>query len=581
MSSRREKSTGTKDSKSFVASKRTGAYDSSGEGDKGRKKSRRDKEITGHSVDHLPTISTEPFEWLYNIEDEFQQYQATMSNQSTGRQPRALASLHSTTIAGERDRGLALTRLSSNGTLGASFMATSSGSSGGSSGPGGGTPPLPSTPSQFIYTLLRKYTTAEYETLDEINWGAVVVQQGFWYIFENRYLDMYSGAIGLLDYILRMSGNVNVLDITGGVIEYGNLAFYQQMFAGKELPTHYQIATDPLDCFLLNHSAFCVQDGNRLVCDLSSYSSFKTKRGGPRYGGRAVIVPRTSERGARIESIDGEVPGSDKFEEKQNIFLSTFAVELVANRHATITHLVVFQRLMVKFIAPFFQQEVESNPKIRKLYEVLFTRTNVVSLNELLLIVGEDSLVGRVTSFATGELTRLLRGVYDTFCRKTPIEIRDHLSSGDEVWHDAAMHAWNASVTLVEDLFRDAKSDSLFGIEEKEELTLLVWVGTYYHTFIGDLQVLSVMNGCLPFYCTGRPHQQTVNMAVLSGTIGVTTMTRTYDLQFVCNELTTAQGVDHWKTFVAALQGINNGLGTVGGITGLVLGSSNYPSVNF
>ena len=66
-----------------------------------------------------------------------------------------------------------------------------------------------------------------------------------------------------------------------------------------------------------------------------------------------------------------------------------------------------------------------------------------------------------------------------------------------------------------------------------EELTLLVFVGCSYHTFIGDFQANNVTRGLLPFPCTGKEPVQDVHNATLSGTIPVTTLTRAYTFKDV------------------------------------------------
>jgi hypothetical protein len=160
------------------------------------------------------------------------------------------------------------------------------------------------------------------------------------------------------------------------------------------------IANSPKDCFLNNVPAFCAPESkgsSRSVCDLTNLKKYQVKKGTPaRYGGKAVVA------NGEIISVDDVTPTSDpeEFERKVNIFLSSFAVHVVVTRDASMAHLEIYQRLLIKLTT-------NQNEDFRKGFDGthcngpkyflqgLLTGTNDISYNQRLLIGPGNSLVAR------------------------------------------------------------------------------------------------------------------------------------------------------------------------------------------
>ena len=344
-------------------------------------------------------------------------------------------------------------------------------------------------------------------------------------------------------------------------------SFYAGMAAGFTYPASMQNVNSDLECFLANYSAFCTNVNGQYVCDLSSYSKYPAQAGCLAYGGKAIVA----NDGSKIVSIDGVPNGATGYDVKQNVFLSTFAVHLIVIQHATITHLAVFQRLLVKYADPMYKPICEKNPKLKYLMQVLFTNTNAVSINEQALIGGPKSLVGLLTSFADDGLLDCCKHAYDYFSAMTSVDIKNALSEGVGQWPLACAQAWTASVALVNSV------GTIDPAVDPNDLALLVWVANFYHTFVGDTQIVNLMKGHLPLNCTGKPHVQNTSYATVSATIAASAMTRTTSLQEIVGRAKPAQGQDNWRNLYNALSAITNT-----GIKDLVIGdNTSYPSVNF
>ena len=379
--------------------------------------------------------------------------------------------------------------------------------------------------------------------------------------------------------------------------------FYDGLYEDKELPTGVMMATSAEHCFLTNSPAFMTQtDDGKFVIDLTKYHEYDSVPGYMKYGGKVELSDPSADAPVKILSIapgqgqgDVLVPGDADYATELNVFLSTFSVHVVVSKHAVGCHLAVFQRLLVKYCNTTFEEPAKANPRYEFLLQVLFTGTNDVSINEELLISSEKSLVGRYCSLADGELDKLCTAEYHRVSNMGAREIFNELATGSPTWHAAAGQAWTASHDLVNKMLLGLDAE-LLELVDVDEMTLLIFVGSYYHTFIGDFQARSVMYGLLPFPCTGKDPVQNINNATLSGTIAVTTLTRTYDLNdvigFVDNRHFAAQRFsDHDQTvtkaaftgLIAALRAITDtgidefhpaGLNSEGELT-------SYPSINF
>ena len=382
--------------------------------------------------------------------------------------------------------------------------------------------------------------------------------------------------------------------------------FYHGLLEEKSLPTGMMMAKSAEHCFLVNSPAFIKNVGGKFVVDLTQYHFYEVecdaegRNKNPKYGGKAELSAPSAGAPAKIISIvagkgDGDVlvSGDADYATALNVFLSTFALHLVVVKHATVTHLAVYQRLLVKYSNASFQPLAEANPRIEFLLQVLFTGTNSVSINEQLLIGGHKSLVGRACSLAKGELLNACQHEYNRVSAMPAKAIFDEeFADGSPTWQSAANEAWTASAALVGKMLSGLDHGDL----DIDELTLLVFVGSYYHTFIGDFQANNVMRGLLPFPCTGEPPVQDEHNATLSGTIAVTTLTRAYDLNdvitFADDGLLAAEkfsGEDKtvtkaaFTTLIAALgaiedTGIDQFHPTQVGLEGEL---KSYPSVNF
>ena len=315
--------------------------------------------------------------------------------------------------------------------------------------------------------------------------------------------------------------------------------FYDTLLEDKSLPTGVMMAESAEHCFLWNCPAFTQNVDDKFVVDLTAYHKYEPVQDYMRYGGKAELSDPSADAPATILSITpGQgggkalVPGEAGYATALNVFLSTFCMHVVVSKHAVGCHLAVYQRLLVKYSHTKFEKLAQANPRHEFLLQVLFTGTNDVSINEQLLICSHKSLVCRACSLAEGQLDLLCNEEYDRVSAKSAIDIFDEMATGSATWQTAAGQAWTASQDLVRKMLSDLHPE-LLKLVDVDELTLLIFVGSYYHTCIGDFQAHSVMHGLLPFPCTGKAPVQDINNATLSGTIAVTTLTRTYDLNDV------------------------------------------------
>lgn len=98
--------------------------------------------------------------------------------------------------------------------------------------------------------------------------------------------------------------------------------------------------------------------------------------------------------------------------------------------------------------------------------------------------------------------------------------------------------------------------------EDKNLLILDVWVSSFYHKFIGDIQLDNLMKGNLPFPCTGKEHEQTKDYAIQVTTIAATTMTRMYAVNQVHSLINQKDTIsmDAWKQYSRATDNLKTGI---------------------
>ena len=409
-----------------------------------------------------------------------------------------------------------------------------------------------------LMATIRFAAPKSYTTIDEVGYDAKPETTLFYQTITNIFQSIQ--VAGLYTALVTLPP----LEVDNTPV---NDAFYADMIKGFTPPHSPQIVNNELEALLANYTAFSKSVNGQIVCDLSSYSKYNPLPGFLAYGGKAIVA----NDGSKILSIDGVANGATGFDTKLNVFLVTFAVHLVIVRHATITHLAVFQRLLVKYADPMYKPICEKNPKLKYLMQVLFTNTNAVSINEQALIGGPKSLVGLLTSFADDGLLDCCKHAYDYFSAMTSVDIKNALSEGVGQWPLACAQAWTASVALVNSV------GTIDPAVDPNDLALLVWVANFYHTFVGDTQIVNLMKGHLPLNCTGKPHVQNTSYATVSATIAASAMTRTTSLQEIVGRAKPAQGQDNWRNLYNALSAITNT-----GIKDLVIGdNTSYPSVNF
>jgi hypothetical protein len=342
--------------------------------------------------------------------------------------------------------------------------------------------------------------------------------------------------------------------------------FYEKLISPKKYPDAYQKSESPLDCFLKNAPALCKHISDDVAeLDLDYLSGYAVKEGFLPYGGKATLTISNGEyQLEKVENKNAEGP-----EEAMHIFLSSFAVHVVFERHAVMTHLSIAQRLLIKFTYPNMADKVNNNSRLKCLLQVLTTRVNEVSTNEHLLI-GNSSLVARASSFTNYALVGAGQALYEKYAQMSPTDLVALLGDGSKQWKEAVNIGWQAAQKLIKDL--DLPVDK----SDAELLALDVWVSSFYHLFIGDLQLDNLIKGNLPFPCTGKPHKQTKDYATAATTIAVTTMTRTYSVDEVPGLIDQKDqtSIAAWKEYGAVLATLDTGIDQF-------VGTAAYAAVNF
>eukprot|EP00563_Minutocellus_polymorphus_P008230 CAMPEP_0181027046 /NCGR_PEP_ID=MMETSP1070-20121207/3961_1 /TAXON_ID=265543 /ORGANISM="Minutocellus polymorphus, Strain NH13" /LENGTH=523 /DNA_ID=CAMNT_0023104273 /DNA_START=11 /DNA_END=1582 /DNA_ORIENTATION=- len=312
----------------------------------------------------------------------------------------------------------------------------------------------------------------------------------------------------------------------------------------------------PIECFLRNSPAFCAptpDDDTVSVCDMDYLERYQVQKGTKhRYGGVAYV------KDGNITKVGDVKRGDDGFELKVNLFLNAFAVHVIVDRHAVMAHLAIYQKYLMSLTtgkSDKYKSTWEKNKSAGLLLKALTPRrTSEVNTNIQLLIGPGNSLVGRATSFTNDALTLLNIEQYDKYFAMSPTEIiHDIGSSGSKGWQDACQHAWDAAQKLVGTICKDMEKDFAEDDTSLRDLAMLLWTGTFYHSFIGDFQLDNVNRGNLPLLLTGEKHRQSVAYGTLSTTIGVSTMTRTMDVMTAGKYLYTDDDRTAWDAYMEEL----------------------------
>lgn len=188
----------------------------------------------------------------------------------------------------------------------------------------------------------------------------------------------------------------------------------------------------------------------------------------------------------------------------------------------------VYQRLLIKLTThrskkykTFFLDKL--GPK--RLLQGLMTRANEVAINE-------TTLDGSGQFFGGSCLMLALNDAYNFYSNQSPRELIAYLGSqGASTWNTACTEAYESSHKTVVALCQEGSTSGVLDAATVDELALMVWASTFYHAVIGDFQLDNVIKGNLPLLNTGKPHVQTKSYGTLSTTIGVTTMTRTCNME--------------------------------------------------
>lgn len=408
-----------------------------------------------------------------------------------------------------------------------------------------------------LLALLRKGIPGEYKKLDDLDLSGDRESILF---FEAAPSRLHQLALDILSFGLKTFPN-----LTDGTTDFPE-SWYSDLIDGKAYPTFVQTTSSALECFKMNAEAFCCQDADgNYTCDLTDMSKYSVRSGFINYGG-SIVLDSSREN---IVSVSGLLPTSADFNRELNRFLASFAVYIIVDRHATMVHLAISQRIAMELTQPQYKEVYDSHPAIKKLVQVLTTRVNEVSLNEQLLIGPEYSLVSRAASFTNESLEQYCTDKYVGYIGMQPDELVEMLLPCEGAFKDAGNTAYTAAKRLANDICKEFLPQNVV-----KQLALMLWNASFYHYFVGDYQIRNLVFGQLPLACTGEDHVQNQKYATLSTTIAATTMTRALNIEDVVELLQAEEGKGEWLQFWEATRCIE----------GILPGSSleiSYPAVNF
>lgn len=408
-----------------------------------------------------------------------------------------------------------------------------------------------------LLALLRKGVPDEYKKLDDLD---LCGDRESILFFEAAPSRLHQLAIDISSFGLK-----NFPYLTDGTTDFPE-SWYSELIGDKAYPTFVQSTSSALECFKMNAEAFCSRDANgNYTCDLTDMSKYDVRSGFINYGGDIVLDSSREQ----VISVSGLSPTSTDFDRELNRFLASFAVHIIVDRHATMVHLAVSQRIAMEITQPQYKEVYDSNSAIKKLVQILTTRVNEVSLNEQLLIGPEYSLVSRAASFTNESLEQYCKDKYVKYISLQPDELVDMLLPCDGSFKDAGNTAYAAAKTLANGVCKEFLTQDVV-----EKLALMLWNASFYHYFVGDYQIRNLVFGQLPLACTGKDHVQNQKYATLSTTIAATTMTRALNVEDVVELLQDDEGKANWLEFWEATKCLE----------GTLPGSSleiSYPAVNF
>mmetsp|Transcript_30998 Transcript_30998/g.65994 ORF Transcript_30998/g.65994 Transcript_30998/m.65994 type:complete len:535 (-) Transcript_30998:20-1624(-) len=354
---------------------------------------------------------------------------------------------------------------------------------------------------------------------------------------------------------------------------------YTEILGKLVLPLNMMKASSPVDCFMENAPAFCAPvAGNDevSVCNLDYLTKYQVKRGSLRYGGKALV------KGGEIIEISGYQRSDPEFDEKLNIFLSSFGVHVVLVHHALMGHLAIYQKYMMRLTSKrseAYQNLWMENKSAGFLLKALTPRaTNSVNWRIQNLIGPHKSLIGRATSFTKYSIMHLNRDKYNEFYHMEPDAVVEEIGSkGSMDWNLACQTAWMAAQRCVNIICRDIRAREELKDTDLRDLAMLLWTGTFYHGFVGDFQLDNVIKGNLPFLATGNKHRQTLAYGTLSTVIGATTSQRTMDMNTLGKFFSTEEDREAWKEYHQVLAACAK----ISGIKGFSYDDTVYNAIDF
>jgi hypothetical protein len=168
-----------------------------------------------------------------------------------------------------------------------------------------------------------------------------------------------------------------------------------------------------------------------------------------------------------------------------------------------------------------------------------------------------NSLVGRATSFTNYGLMDLNEAMYTKYSNMEPDALVDEVgSAGSDIWNKACHASWEGAKEAVNVICKR------MSMSERDllDLSLILWVSTFYHGFIGDFQLDSVNKGNLLFTLANIDAKADLGYLTLATTIGVTTMTRTMNMMTLETYLPRDDERTAWAKYRKVLKEVDTGV---------------------
>lgn len=85
---------------------------------------------------------------------------------------------------------------------------------------------------------------------------------------------------------------------------------------------------------------------------------------------------------------------------------------------------------------------------------------------------------------------------YNKFVNVEPEELIKYLGSkGSKGWSSACFRTWEAAQKVVAVICRNLEGKDVLKDSDFRDLSMLLWIGTFYRGFIGDFQLDNVIKG--------------------------------------------------------------------------------------